>query len=200
MIPKILIITLTFLITSSAVYSSIPKPILFSENPNAIPVQNFDFVYFPKEIVQAHLPAFEKKRLRLKAENAIKILKLNIPLPVDPAKQIELIDLYKRKQISEKDPRGEKRMELKKELCKLNHNLNLIIPIRRNLISDIQRLKRTIRRDCKINFRLTDKQDAECRAMQEYINFQTTQLAELNQRERFDLQRMRDIRKEINLL
>lgn len=197
MIPKYLSI---IFLTITGIYSPITKPILFSENPKAVPVQNFDFVYFPKEVVQAHLPAFEKKRLRLKAENAIKMLKLNIPVPVDPARQLELVELYKRRQVFEKDPKGLKRTALKKELCRLNQNLTLIIPMRRNLVSDIQRLKRTIRRDCNINIRLADKQDAECRAMRDYLNLQMTQLSEMNQRERFYLQRMRDIRKEIILL
>lgn len=197
MIPKKFLI---IFLTITGIYSSIPKPILFSENPKAVPVQNFDFVFFPKEVVQAHLPAFEKKRLSLKAENAIKMLKLNIPVPVDPARQLELVELYKRRQVFEKDPKGLKRTALKKELCILNQNLNIIIPMRRNLVSDIQRLKRTIRRDCNVNIRLADKQDAECRAMREYLNLQMTQLSEMNQRERFALQRMRDIRKEIILL
>ena len=201
MIPKYLYKLIVLLITIiPSNYSSIPKPILFSDNPNAVPVQNLDFVYFTKEIVQAHLPAFETKRLRLRAENAINKLKLNIPVPVDPVKQLELIEVYKRQQISEKDPKGEIRKSLKKELCKLNYNLNLLVPIRRNLVSDIQRLKSTAKRECNSNVRLTDKQEAECRAMREYINLQSTQLIEMNERERFDLQRMSDIRKEINLL
>lgn len=197
MIPKYFLI---IFLTITGIYSSIPKPILFSENPKAVPVQNFDFVFFPKEVVQAHLPAFEKKRLSLKAENAIKMLKLNIPVPVDPARQLELVELYKRRQVFEKDPKGLKRTALKKELCILNQNLYIIITMRRNLVSDIQRLKRTIRRDCNVNIRLADKQDAECRAMREYLNLQMTQLSEMNLRERFALQRMRDIRKEIILL
>jgi len=201
MIPKYLYKLIVLLITIiPSNYSSIPKPILFSDNPNAVPVQNLDFVYFTKEIVQAHLPAFETKRLRLRAENAINKLKLNIPVPVDPVKQLELIEVYKRQQISEKDPKGERRKSLKKELCKLNFNLNLLVPIRRNLVSDIRRLKSTSKRECNSNGRLTDKQEAECRAMREYINLQSTQLMEMNERERFDLQRMSDIRKEINLL
>jgi len=201
MIPKYLYNPIILLITIiPSTYCSIPKPILFSDNPNAVPVQNLDFVYFTKEIVQAHLPAFETKRLRLRAENAINKLKLNIPVPVDPVKQLELIEVYKRQQISEKDPKGEIRKSLKKELCKLNYNLNLLVPIRRNLVSDIQRLKSTAKRECNSNVRLTDKQEAECRAMREYINLQSTQLIEMNERERFDLQRMSDIRKEINLL
>lgn len=200
-LPKYLYSPIVLLIKIiPSTYSSIPKPILFSDNPNAVPVQSLDFVYFTKEVVQAHLPAFEKKRLRLRAENAINKLKLNVPVPADPAKQLELIELHKRHQIAEKDPKGEKRKSLKKELCKLNYNLKLLVPFRRNLVSDIQRLKITAQRECNTNLRLTDKQEAECRAIREYINLQATQLMEMNERERFSLQRMRNIRKEIILL
>lgn len=190
-----------FFVTFSS--GSKSKPILFSDNPKAVPVQSLDFVYFPKEIVQAHLPAFERKRLKLKAEKAIKELNLNITVPVNPTHQIQLVEWHKRKQISEKDPNGDKRKSLKKELCKLNSDLNSLVPIRRNLISDIQRLQRTTQRECtptNLNTRLTDQQDAECRAMKEYISFQSKQLMELNERERLTLQKIRDIRKEIDLL
>jgi hypothetical protein len=197
MIPKII----SFLYFISVCAGS--KPILFSDNPSAVPVQSFDFVYIPKEVVQTHLPAFEQKRLRLRAEHAIKELKLNVPVPADTTAQLQLVGLLKRKQISEKDPKGEKRKALKRELCKMNTELNLLVPIRRNLISDIQRLQRTAQKECtptNLNSRLSDKQDAECRAMKDYITFQSSQLMKMNQKERIYLQRMRDIRKEINLL
>lgn len=197
MIPTI--ISFLYLIS----FCSGSKPILFSDNPSAVPVQSFDFVYIPKEVVQTHLPAFEKKRLRLRAEHAIKELKLNIPVPADTTTQVQLVELLKRKQISEKDPNGEKRKSLKRELCKMNTELNALVPIRRNLIADIQRLQRTAQRECtptNLNSRLSDRQDAECRAMREYITFQSSQLMQMNEKERIYLQRIRDIRKEINLL
>lgn len=179
------------------------NPILFSDNPSAVPVQSFDFVYIPKEVVHSHLPAFEKKRLQMRAEHAIKELKLKMPVPQDTTTQLQLVGLLKRKQISEKDPNGEKRKTLKKELCQMNTELNLLVPHRKNLIADIQRLQRTTQRECSptnLNSRLSDKQDAECRAMKEYITFQSSQLMEMNQREKIYLQRIQDIRKEITLL
>ena len=174
------------------------KPILFSDNPSAVAVQNFDFVYFPKEVVRSHLPAFERNKLRLQANRIAQKHNLTIPKYNDTTTHLGIVEWFKRRQITEKDPDGEKRKGLKRELCKLTSQLDEIIPLRKNLITDIQRLQTASSASCSTsNNRLNDSQFHECKTVKEHLQLQSSQLMKMNEKEKEILQKMRDVRKQI---
>lgn len=180
------------------------NPILMANNPSAVPVQNFDFVYIPKDVVLSHLPAFDAKKLKLEAEIIAKKLKINekkFPLNCTQ-NQLRLVNWYKQQKISQKDPKGETRQRLKMELAKLNSQLEILIPQRKNLIIDIQRLQKTVQNRCNDPSitRLSDFQFNECKAMKEQVMILSRILMDLNENERVLLQRERDIRKQFTLL
>ena len=178
---------------------AISSPILFSGNPSAVPVQNFDFVFIPKDVVQTHLPAFEKKKLRLQAIRAAEMLKVPIPQMDDTIGMVQLVDLYKRHQISKNDPNGSRRKQLKKELCQMNTELDVLIPLRKNVISDMQRLQQPFQTTCNRSTRLSDQEYLHCKAIDKHLKINSGRLMQMNKREKVILQRIRDIRKEILL-
>lgn len=193
------IVLTNFVLNNNVVIGS--KPILFSDNPSALPVTNFDFVFIPKEVVRSHLPAFEQNKLRLQANQISKRFNLTVPKYNDTAMHLNIVEWYKRRQISEKDPDGQRRKALKRELCQLTTQLDPIVSLRKNLIMDIQRLQASIQRSCSTtsNSRLSDSQFIECRVMKEHLELQSTQLMKMNENEKKILQRMRDIRRQIAL-
>ena len=189
-----------FLLSLEAEDSMNVKPILNSDNEKAVPVQNFDFVYIPKDVVMQHLPAFDPKQLNIKAHKIAQ--KYNMPAPAfnETAAQIDLIEWYKRKRMSETDPSGEKRRALKAEKCEKTKKLEAIISIRKNLIADIQRINRKIHNDCKTSGRLSDFQYSECAALRSTSKIQSQELMQINEKERQILHKLRDIKKTISLL
>ena len=193
-----------FLIINSSIISATLSPILNSENPSALPVQNFDFVYIPKKVVESHLPSFYPNQLKLKAKRIAKEFKIENKIPLNCMRnQVQLVDWYNKHQMVKKDPQGIKRREMKKELDKLNMELSYLIPLRRNLFSDIGRLKQSIRVVCippNINTRLNDLQFKECMAMKQQETLLSKEMIKLNQKERQILRKERDIRKSLKNL
>ena len=177
------------------------NPILNSKNPSAVPVQNFDFVYIPRNVVNSHLPAFSPKQLKLKAEKIAKEFKVENKIPLNCMRnQVQLVDWYNKHQIFRKDPQGVKRKALKMELSKLNAELSILIPSRRNFISDLERIQQSIRVICvppNINARLNDLQFKECMAMKQQELLLSNELMKLNLKERQILKRERDLRKKM---
>ena len=181
---------------------SCSTPILNSENPSAVPIQNFDFVFIPKEVVQSHLPAFEKRKLRLTANCIAKELNIFPPAPTDYASQLKLLEWYERKKLAEKDPKGIKRKYLNRELCRLNSLLDYLVLRRRNLISDVARVKLSIQ-ECNLQVKSSssnsDFRFIECEAIKEHFIRLSTELRQMNLKEREILQRISIIRKEFTL-
>lgn len=177
-------------------------PILYSDNPSAVPVQSFDFVYIPKEVVQNHLPAFEKRKLNIEAHKIAVENKIKPPAFNETAAQVQLVEWFKRRKINEHDPKGERRALLNRTLCKSQAELDLLIPQRKNLITDLQRLHKKIQRDCSQSntVRLSDFQDSECRAMKEHSAHLSVMLMQMNEQERRLLQLIIDTRKDVALL
>lgn len=178
-----------------------PKPILNSKNPSAIPIQNFDFVFIPKEVVKLHMPAFERCSLRLKAERIAQELKISLPIPTDVETQFKLLEWYKRQKWAKQDPNGDKMKSLKRELCKLNSQLDSLISYRRNLISDVARLSLSVK-DCDSghsNQALSDSRFIECKAIKDHYTHQMSELNRMNLNERNILQEIHNIRQQFAL-
>jgi len=197
-----MLIILIVFIFNSVIFAL--NPILNSENPLAIQVQNFDFVYIPKNVVESHLPAFYPKQLKRKAERIAKEFKVDGKIPLNCMRnQVQLVDWYNKHQIVKKDPQGIKRRAIKKELDKLNMELSYLIPLRRNFISDIGRLQQSIRVICippNINARLNDLQFKECMAMKQQETLLSNEVTKLNHDERQILERKSDLRNELIIL
>lgn len=180
---------------------SCSTPILNSDNPLAVPIQNFDFVFIPKEVVQSHLPAFERRKLRLKANCIAKELNIFPPAPTDSASQLKLLEWYKRKKLAEKDPKGMKRKYLNRELCRLNSLLDFLVLKRRNIISDVARVKISIQ-ECNSRVKSSSNSEyryIECKAIKEHFTRLSTELRQMNLKEREILLRIAIIRKEFTL-
>lgn len=202
MITTVLFISLLF--DSCCPFANIRKPVLISENAAAVPVQNFDFVYIPKHEVYSHLPSFEPKKLKIEAEKIAKMYKIDekkFPLTCTQ-NQVRLVDWHNRRKLIQRDPNGNLRRSMKLELEKLNGDLAVLIPRRRNLFIDIQRLQRTVQNRCYLpsNQRLSDVQYNECQAMKNQLMLNSRILMDLNRAERIILQREIDIRKRLKLL
>lgn len=177
------------------------NPILYSDNPSAVPIQNFDFVYIPKDVVHNHLPAFEKRKLDLEARKIAVDHKIKAPAFNQTASQVQLVEWFKRRQINQNDPKGERRAVLNKKLCRSTAELDLLIPLRRDLIVDLKRLHGKIQKDCSDkNGRLTDRQNSECRTMKEHAAHLSSKMMKMNTKERILLQLILDTRKEFILL
>lgn len=188
-------------IINNFVNSSAVRPILNSENPSAVPVQNFDFVYIPKSVVESHLPSFSPKQLKQKAERIAKELRIENKIPLNCiGNQVQLVDWYNKQKMAKTDPQGIKRRSIKMELEKLNTELSLLIPIRRNIFSDIARLQQSIKIKCippSPNARLNDLQFKECMAMKQQEKLLSSELVKMNQKERQILRREIDLRKQL---
>lgn len=180
------------------------SPILNGGNPSAIPVQNFDFVYIPKHVVESHLPSFYPTKLKMRAERIAKEFKVEGRIPLNcMGNQVQLVDWYDKHQMAKKDPQGIKRRAIKKELDKLNMELSLLIPLRRNFYADLERLQQSIRIVCvppNINSRLNDLQFKECGAMKQQETLLSSELMKLNQKERQILRREKDLRRNLKNL
>ena len=176
-------------------------PILMSNNPSALPVQTFDFIYIPKHVVISHLPAFEGKRLKEKAKNIAKTMQINVnKFPLNCTRnQVQLVNWDQLRKISQKDPTGSLRKGMKLELKKLAGELEELIFKRRNLIEDIKIIQKTVQNRCSNNVRLPDFQFNECRAMKGQLMKLSRKLMDYNENERIILQREKDLRKQFKL-
>jgi len=152
---------------------------IITDSPDAVPVQQLDYVYLPKEVIESLLPHRTRREIRVEACEVASLF--NLPCPDDYKIQLQLIETYKKYRKMQSDPDGRKRIELQRQLAELNTQLNQIINERRIFLLNLKTAERNFR-GCHAH-QISDARKAECDALSDQIQPQQRKLAELSSQE-----------------
>jgi chaperonin cofactor prefoldin len=168
---------------------------LIPDEPNAVPIQQLGFVYLPKQVVETLLPRHDPHDIRNKACEVASLFSL--PCPPDMKTQVMLIQAYDRYRLQQIDPTMQKRRALRKQLCRLNTELQNVILTRQPILQDLQRAQKALA-GCDA-YQITDARKAECSTLQAQYAIQNSQFQQMNSREEALITEIDSIKRKLKL-
>lgn len=149
------------------------------DNPDVVPVQQLDYVYLPKGVVESLLPRKTRRHIRVEACEIASSFGLSCPENLKT--QLQLIDTYQKYRKIEADPSGGRRKAINEKIVELTEQLNMVVNERRLILLDLNNAANNSI-GCN-SFQISDARKAECSVLHAQIPPLQAELAQLNSRE-----------------